>query len=122
MQSGFASGGHESPNYQGGRHTVQSAGFGAGYGSSRTNHHSGAPAAPAGQSAALAEMQSKSSAHKKTPSFAPGDMVEHKVFGQGRVLKVTPVAGDCIVEIQFDRVGIKKTMANYAPLTKLTEE
>jgi len=38
------------------------------------------------------------------------------------VLKVTPVAGDCIVEIQFDRVGIKKTMANYAPLTKLTSE
>ena len=31
-------------------------------------------------------------------------------------------AGDCIVEIQFDRVGVKKTMANYAPLKKLTEE
>ena len=51
-----------------------------------------------------------------------GDLVDHKVFGRGKVLKVTPVAGDCIVEIQFDRVGIKKTMANYAPLTKLTSE
>ena len=54
--------------------------------------------------------------------YEPGDIVEHKVFGRGKVLKVTPVAGDCIVEIQFDRVGIKKTMANYAPLTKLTSE
>ncbi|MEG1639730.1 MAG: hypothetical protein RR284_02280, partial [Ruthenibacterium sp.] len=50
-------------------------------------------------------------------SFQPGDKVEHKVFGYGEVLKVTPVAGDTIVEIQFDTAGIKKTMANYAPLT-----
>ena len=122
FQSGFASGGHESPNFEGGRRTVPSSGFGAGYGSSRTSHHSGAPARPAGQSAALADMQNKSAPRKKTASFAPGDLVEHKVFGRGKVLKVTPVAGDCIVEIQFDRVGVKKTMANYAPLTKLTEE
>ena len=59
---------------------------------------------------------------KKAANFAAGDLVDHKVFGRGKVLKVTPVAGDCIVEIQFDRVGIKKTMANYAPLTKLTSE
>ena len=110
FQSGFASGGHESPNFEGGRRTVPSSGFGAGYGSSRTSHHSGAPARPAGQSAALADMQNKSAPRKKTASFAPGDLVEHKVFGRGKVLKVTPVAGDCIVEIQFDRVGVKKTM------------
>ena len=61
-------------------------------------------------------------ARKKAANFAAGDLVDHKVFGRGKVLKVTPVAGDCIVEIQFDRVGIKKTMANYAPLTKLTSE
>ena len=53
------------------------------------------------------------------PVFKPGDRVEHKVFGQGVVLKATPAAGDTIVEIQFERVGIKKTMANYAPLTLL---
>ena len=43
--------------------------------------------------------------------------MDHKVFGRGKVLKVTPIAGDHIVEIQFERVGVKKTMANYAPLT-----
>lgn len=51
--------------------------------------------------------------------FAPGDEVEHKVFGHGVVQKVTPVAGDTIVEIKFDTAGVKKTMANFAPLTKL---
>jgi DNA helicase-2/ATP-dependent DNA helicase PcrA len=35
---------------------------------------------------------------------------------------VTPAAGDHIVEIRFDKVGIKKTMANFAPLKKITSE
>ena len=93
--------------------------FGAGYGSSRVNHHSGAPVAPAGGGVTTAPA---APARKKAANFAAGDLVDHKVFGRGKVLKVTPVAGDCIVEIQFDRVDIKKTMANYAPLTKLTSE
>ena len=54
-------------------------------------------------------------------SYAAVDIVEHRVFGRGKVLKATPIAGDCIVEIQFDRVGVKKTMANYAPLKKVEE-
>ena len=58
---------------------------------------------------------------KETVSYAPGDVVDHRVFGRGTVLKATPIAGDCIVEIQFDRVGVKKTMANYAPLKKVEE-
>ena len=114
--SGFASGGHESPHYNGGRHTVQTAGFGAGYGS---NHHSGAPATPAGAgTSTLAGMQ-KTAPKKQAVQYAAGDLVEHRVFGRGKVLKATPIAGDCIVEIQFDRVGVKKTMANYAPLKKI---
>ena len=51
-----------------------------------------------------------------------GDIVEHKVFGRGRVLAVKAAAGDQIVEINFEKVGVKKTMANFAPLTKITEE
>lgn len=122
FKSGFSvSGGHESPNFEGGRHSVPSSGFGAGYG--RTNHHSGAPARAAGAgTSSLASMQTQSAPKpKKAAGFAPGDLVDHKVFGRGKVLKVTPVAGDCIVEIQFDRVGVKKTMANYAPLQKIEE-
>lgn len=120
--SGFASGGHESPRFEGGRRMVSSSGgFGAGYGSSRMSHHSGAPATLAGAGTSTLAAQPKP-ATKKDSNFSVGDLVDHKVFGHGKVLKVTPVAGDCIVEIQFDRVGVKKTMANYAPLTKLTEE
>ena len=54
-------------------------------------------------------------------AYRPGDLVEHKVFGRGEVLKVTPVAGDTIVEIRFDTAGVKKTMANYAPLKHISE-
>ncbi len=117
--SGFASGGHESPNYSGGRHNVQSTGFGTGYGRSNNPHH----ATPAGAgTSTLAGTPSAAPKKKEAVSYAPGDLVEHRVFGKGKVIKATPIAGDCIVEIQFDRVGVKKTMANYAPLKKLTEE
>ena len=57
-----------------------------------------------------------------TKRYEPGDVVEHKVFGRGTVVAVKPAAGDQIVEIRFEKVGIKKTMANFAPLTKITEE
>ena len=117
--SGFASGGHESPNYSGGRHNVQATGFGTGYGRSNNLHH----ATPAGAgTSTLAGTPSAAPKKKEAVSYAPGDLVEHRVFGKGKVIKATPIAGDCIVEIQFDRVGVKKTMANYAPLKKLTEE
>ena len=117
--SGFASGGHESPNYSGGCHNVQSTGFGTGYGRSNNPHH----ATPAGAgTSTLAGTPSAAPKKKEAVSYAPGDLVEHRVFGKGKVIKATPIAGDCIVEIQFDRVGVKKTMANYAPLKKLTEE
>ena len=117
--SGFASGGHESPNYSGGRHNVQSTGFGTGYGRSNNPHH----ATPAGAgTSTLAGTPSVTPKKKEAVSYAPGDLVEHRVFGKGKVIKATSIAGDCIVEIQFDRVGVKKTMANYAPLKKLTEE
>ena len=115
--SGFASGGHESPNSYGGRHTVQSVGFGSGYGRSR-----GGSTAPAGAgTSTLTGTVSAAPKKKEAVSYAPGDLVDHRVFGRGRVIKATPIAGDCIVEIQFDRVGVKKTMANYAPLKKVEE-
>ncbi len=54
-----------------------------------------------------------------TKDYKAGDVVEHKVFGRGVVLKVTPAAGDQIVEIRFEKAGVKRTMANFAPLTKI---
>lgn len=119
--NGFVSGGHESPNSYGGRHQVQSTGFGSGYGRSRAGGNTAPAGAGTSTLAGAPGATPKKPEVKKTVSYAPGDIVDHRVFGRGKVLKATPIAGDCIVEIQFDRVGVKKTMANYAPLKKVEE-
>ena len=47
-------------------------------------------------------------AAKGAKHYEPGDLVEHKVFGRGQVVAVKPAAGDQIVEINFEKVGIKR--------------
>ena len=90
-------------------------GFGSGYG------RPAAPKTPAKQINFTGTPATKTNANT-TKHYEPGDVVEHKVFGRGTVVAVKPAAGDQIVEIRFEKVGIKKTMANFAPLTKITEE
>ena len=90
-------------------------GFGSGY------SRPAVPKTPAKQINFTGTPAAKTNANT-TKHYEPGDVVEHKVFGQGTVVAVKPAAGDQIVEIRFEKVGIKKTMANFAPLTKITEE
>ena len=45
----------------------------------------------------------------------------HKVFGAGAILSLTPMGGDTLLEVDFDKVGIKKIMANFAKLQKLSD-
>ena len=90
--------------------------FGAGYSSAGTSRKSAKPISFTGTPAA------QKPAANTPKHYEPGDIVEHKVFGRGKVLKVKPAAGDQIVEINFEKVGVKKTMANFAPLVKITEE
>ena len=116
----------------GGRSTA-SSGFGSRYGNSSTQptaRNSGFGSAYSDDNTTKRTVKqttfTANSAVKPAASgakhYEPGDIVEHKVFGRGTVLKVKPAAGDQIVEINFEKVGIKKTMANFAPLTKITEE
>ena len=49
-----------------------------------------------------------------------GDRVSHKTFGEGSIVKVTPMGGDCLLEVLFDTVGTKKIMYKFAKLTKLS--
>ena len=93
---------------------VRSGGFGAGY--------SGAGAKTPAAKISFTGAPAAKAASAGPKHYEPGDIVEHKVFGRGTVLKVKPAAGDQIVEINFEKVGIKKTMANFAPLTKITTE
>ena len=51
--------------------------------------------------------------------FAVGDKVHHNVFGNGVVVKITPIANDSMLEITFESVGNKKVMANFAPVSKI---
>ena len=56
---------------------------------------------------------------KPIATFSIGEMVHHKKFGNGTILKATQVGNDCHLEIAFDSVGTKNLMAAYANLTKL---
>lgn len=51
--------------------------------------------------------------------FKVGDTVSHRVFGNGMVVSMTPMANDVLVEVAFDKVGTKKIMANFARLKKI---
>ena len=118
--SGYAGRGSSSSGYGSGygshSGSIGSSGsFGSGYSRPAT------PKTPAKQINFTGTLSAKTNANT-TKHYEPGDVVEHKVFGRGTVVAVKPAAGDQIVEIRFEKVGIKKTMANFAPLTKITEE
>ncbi|MBO5248269.1 MAG: UvrD-helicase domain-containing protein [Clostridia bacterium] len=49
-------------------------------------------------------------------SYAVGMRIRHKVFGEGTVTAVTPMASDCMLSVSFDAVGEKKLMTNYVKL------
>ena len=117
--SGYAGRGSSASGFDSGSsapRTSGSSGFGAGY---------GRPAAPKAASKLVSFPGSPAASRPASTGpkhYEVGDIVEHKVFGRGRVLAVKAAAGDQIVEINFEKVGVKKTMANFAPLTKITEE
>ncbi len=48
--------------------------------------------------------------------YTKGMRVRHKVFGDGTILKTTPMGGDCLLEIAFDNRGTKKLMSNFVKM------
>ena len=62
--------------------------------------------------------QAGNAAQKNNIDFKVGDTVCHKSFGTGTVLTVTPMGGDMLLEVAFDKAETKKMMANYARLEK----
>ena len=48
------------------------------------------------------------------PDFAVGDGVVHKAFGPGRIVKLSPMGGDFLIEIDFEKLGVKKLMLRAA--------
>lgn len=51
-------------------------------------------------------------------NFNENDLVVHSVFGKGTVISIVPMGNDHLVEVDFEKNGRKKVMANYAKLKK----
>ncbi len=81
------------------------------------------PPARTAQRSGLASAAGISSAQKPAQpsgaSYAAGERVSHKIFGNGMILSTTPMGNDTLLEIAFDTKGTKKIMANFTKLDKL---
>ena len=79
-----------------------------------------APSKGAGYSAGKSPLP-PSAQPKKTEPFTlkAGDRVRHYKFGEGKILSVSPMGGDTLVEIDFDNGNTKRLMASFIKLEKL---
>ncbi|MBR3046367.1 MAG: UvrD-helicase domain-containing protein [Oscillospiraceae bacterium] len=75
---------------------------------------------PKMQTDAFFRYAEKNSGSAPDLSFTAGDRVKSFIHGEGTVLTVTPMGGDVLLEIAFDRVGTKKIMAKYARIRKVS--
>ncbi len=50
------------------------------------------------------------------PQFSVGDRVRHRAFGDGKLVKMTPMGNDYLIEIEFDSGPVKKLMLRAAAL------
>ena len=55
-----------------------------------------------------------SAAASPNPDFKVGDSVTHTAFGTGRIVKMTPMGGDALIEVVFDTGETKKLMLRVA--------
>mgnify|MGYP004456306969 CR=1 FL=1 len=70
------------------------------------------------KNADIASVGTRTKVEKAVISYHEGDRVQHSVFGDGKVLSMTPMGNDVLVEVEFDTRGKKKIMANFAKLVK----
>jgi DNA helicase-2/ATP-dependent DNA helicase PcrA len=50
--------------------------------------------------------------------FAVGDIVEHKLWGDGEILRAKNITDDLELDVAFKSVGLKKLLASIAPIKK----
>lgn len=58
----------------------------------------------------------KKDSSAQSTQYSAGQRVEHKTFGIGLIVTVSPMGNDTLLEIAFESVGTKKIMAGYAKL------
>lgn len=52
-------------------------------------------------------------------AFDVGTVVEHMMFGKGKILSAREMGSDIMYEIEFEKVGVKKLMGSYVKLKKV---
>ncbi|MDF9445828.1 hypothetical protein P5Z58_11845, partial [Limosilactobacillus mucosae] len=52
-------------------------------------------------------------------SWKVGDKVQHKKWGQGMVVSVNGSGNDMELDIAFPNEGVKRLLAQFAPITKV---
>lgn len=52
-------------------------------------------------------------------NFSEKECVMHPIFGKGTIISIVPLGNDSLIEINFEKDGRKKVMANYANLKKI---
>ena len=57
--------------------------------------------------------------YSKEYSYKKGDLIEHKYWGQGKILKVKKLSDDCELDVIFDSAGLKHLLVSFAPIKKI---
>ena len=92
--------------------SYQSGGYNRNYGSYNNSYTHSAPKS----TTTAKSTYSASSTKSEKVNYQKGMRVRHKVFGDGTILKTTPMGGDCLLEIAFDNRGTKKLMSNFVKM------
>ena len=70
--------------------------------------------APPQQKAWSFKPPERNASAKESVSFRTGELVRHKAFGTGKIIKMTPMGGDFLIEVSFEKLGTKKLMLRAA--------
>lgn len=90
-------------------------GGGASYDGVSRGGYGGEVRRPAFSEPTRSPLAPKPQAPAAAPAFKLGDTVEHSAFGKGSIIKMTPMGGDSLVEIQFEQ-GTKRLMLKAAAM------
>ena len=70
--------------------------------------------APPQQKAWSFKPPERNASAKESVRFRTGELVRHKAFGTGKIIKMTPMGGDFLIEVSFEKLGTKKLMLRAA--------
>lgn len=52
--------------------------------------------------------------------YKVGDIIEHKIWAKGEVLRVKDLKDDAEIDVVFESVGLKHLLVSFAPIKKIS--